>query len=707
MGSFDGNSVLITVVLTCLVIALVVALSWRLVGWRRDRVVLPLPGPPPSSTADDIGEQIAVRAEVRVWQDRLSEIQQATRDLEPLRSEVLSLGEELACRRNEIAAVQAELEVRRATLAEAGKRGRHLADELEGLYRSHEKERQLLASVVEEVGLAREEAAEAQQRCDHIVAAADMAQARLVSLQEEEAGLGRALAVVRGDLATNEDLLRASEAALEDRRRDVLDLERQSCVFATEAGEVATLRARVGQSLASLTDDIAAAEIRLNQLVESTLDARRRRDILAGEVISLYEERAGLVERVSEMRIAALDLEYRLPVAPKAQVASLIRPAPAPAPAPAPVTGPIVNAQIPSIPERASIARSIEVASVAPQPGMAGILATSSGRPVARWRAWAQTTAKPRNDSFGDGGEVVWRRNEDRFRLSQIEGAGGMGLLAAVSDGAGASGIFCGAWAETLVGKLPDAPISDLEALNCWLDGFCLDFRSTHSVQAKVDPTRHSKFVREGSFATLVVCWLGLYRGGGAGDINGAGDADAAVLHWLGYGDSPLLVFDRSANCMVLVESHPTSLADFDRDPHLLNWKNMPDSARLRTGMLRLPRLATIILASDGIGQFLALRHMASCQGRSGSQAMDAEYLALMNRNDSVSGGGRLAAAAKRHAMRPARSFSAELAEVSEALADESKFAALVSARHGDELLANDDSTVIMIEVDHGTYSAV
>jgi hypothetical protein len=394
-----------------------------------------------------------------------------------------------------------------------------------------------------------------------------------------------------------------------------------------------------------LCEDIAAAEDRYAQIVESTMEARRRRDVLAGEVMVLYSERARLIEEISALRMSVLELKV----------------APPPAPSPVPVAPPEVRKA---------------AAAPVPRPSLPPRTASFSISPP--WAAQGQSSAKPRNDSFGSGPHITWRHNEDRFRLSEIAG----GVLAAVSDGAGASGLFCGAWAETLVGQLPATPIDSLKAFNDWLDPFCLEFHTTHARQSKNDAAKHSKFIREGSCATLVVCWLRF-------------SGDKAFVHWLGYGDSPLLVFDRSGREPLLIAGHPDSLGAFDRDPHLLNWKDMPDPGSLKTGVIPLPARATVVLASDGIGQFMLLRYLAA--QREGVGALGAEFRRL-----EAGGDGRLAAAVKAHAARPASSFSAELSTLRTSLETETGFAALVAARCEDGLLANDDSTLIMIDIGTG-----
>ncbi|MEI8393198.1 MAG: hypothetical protein WCF85_00580 [Rhodospirillaceae bacterium] len=399
--------------------------------------------------------------------------------------------------------------------------------------------------------------------------------------------------------------------------REVAELVEQRHALLTE---IAALR-RTRQDLA---EAIATAESRHARVAEQTLEARERRQSLAGEVMALCGERATLIERVSALRIAAIELESgqltTIPLPPLA----MITPA-----GPEPIATPLLKPEPPRdspVPDEDNNEWTV--------------LSTVSGRAGARWLARACSVVKPRNDHYEIGQNIVVRQNEDRFRLSSTATA----IVAAVADGAGSSGLFCGPWAQELVGRLPAAPIEDIDALNQWLDCFCLDFRKTMAARCKADPPKHSKFVREGSCATLTACWLTV-------------EDQGLTLRWLGYGDSPLLVLDRRKKEPEIMISHPPDLAAFERDPYLLNWQAMPDARRLNTGKLDLPARASVILATDGIGKYLMRSLLVDRSG-------------------------------------------ATIAETRNHLDSDTSFSALVAARCEDGVLANDDSTVIMIEIE-------
>jgi len=303
-----------------------------------------------------------------------------------------------------------------------------------------------------------------------------------------------------------------------------------------------------------------------------------------------------------------------------------------------------------------------------------------------------RTAPKPNNDYFDIDSRRVWRGNEDRVRITEWPDS----ILAAVADGAGGSGLFCGAWAETLLQHLPMEPLCGWDDLNGWLDGFWEVFRAEYAEQAAADPVRRSKFVREGSCATLMACWLRLDQELGAS------------VHWLAYGDSPFLVFDRSGDGMRLVQHHPPTLNTFDQDPRLLNWKDIPDACDLRTGSMDCPSQATVVLASDGMGQSILLRYLADrCCRHEMEKSDPAAGLVREFQVLSEGGSGRLADAARRHLASQVPGFIETLAILRSGLATEESFHDLLQDHHEAGLLPNDDSTLIIIDIDTTTQVPV
>jgi len=462
----------------------------------------------------------------------------------------------------------------------------------------------------------------------------------LAGTREDGQALRQDYAAARAELAerSREDAILAEQAAA---LRD--DLERDRRLAADIAGEIAEARRRQAELSAAESE----SRRRQAELMEAEAETRRRLEGVQAELARCHDDQETL-RRTLEARRAEIEA---LAARPVEEAAPTVSPPPS---------------------EAAPEAPPPAVAEPVPKPQSPAPALT----PV--WAARGQSVTKPRNDSFKDGAATVWRRNEDRFRISETA----TGVLAAVSDGAGASGLYCGAWAEALVARLPDRPLTGLVDLNGWLDGFCLDFQRGLAAQAKTDPRKHSKFVQEGSFATLAACWL--ERSG-----------PKVSCRWLAYGDSPLLVFDRTGGEPALVACHPDRLAVFDRDPQLLNWKTLPEPSALKAGEVALPARATVVLASDGIGQYLLLRHLAALQAGNGAGALLAELRRL-----AAEPGSRVGAAATAHLAGPPPGFAEELAELGNALATEPAFAALVAARCEAGLLANDDATLIMIDIE-------
>ena len=294
----------------------------------------------------------------------------------------------------------------------------------------------------------------------------------------------------------------------------------------------------------------------------------------------------------------------------------------------------------------------------------------------APWSVRALSVVKPGNDSYLSGGQSVARANEDRWRVD----ADDRRVIAAVADGAGSSGLFCGAWAETLVGHLPDTPLSDLAELDQWLGGLSDAFHHRQLARLVPQSVHRTKFIREGSYATLMVCWLTCQQ-------------RRLSLHWLGYGDSMMLVFQRQDGLFTLQQVCPSDLAGLDRSPHLLNWKDIPLAQGLVTGGMDLPASAVVVLASDALGQYLLLRYLASWDGR---DSVWREHLLAQVEN----GQGKLADLARMHLAAAPYRWSDEWGRITAALQSEGDFATWVQSTYDRGELANDDSTLVVIDIE-------
>ena len=251
--------------------------------------------------------------------------------------------------------------------------------------------------------------------------------------------------------------------------------------------------------------------------------------------------------------------------------------------------------------------------------------------------------------------------------------------------------MYCGPWAEALVERLPNLPISNLDALNQWIEGFWENFSVEHKKQTGNDAGKLSKFVQEGSYSTLVACWL---RKGDNG----------ITLNWTGYGDSPLYVFDGTENAMALSVCYPSTLGEIERDPHLLNWKDLAKDTYFHAGTRQITKPTTVILASDGIGQLVLLRYLAAIHslGGDGTSPVSSEQAAgLLGefRQLIQTGKGPLADMVRAHVDFPAAGFANELAALRTSLVSEDEFLRVIGDYYGHGLMPKDDATMILIDV--------
>lgn len=298
-------------------------------------------------------------------------------------------------------------------------------------------------------------------------------------------------------------------------------------------------------------------------------------------------------------------------------------------------------------------------------------------------QAWGASIEKPHNDVLvTNGGELVARKNEDRFRLGfAVPGA----LIAGVSDGAGGQGLFCGDWAETLLGQLPPCPIETGVELNNWLEGFWERFQQTFKERAKSDPFVYRKFVKEGSYATLAAAWL-------------TRDETGAKFGALVYGDSPLFVWSLAEECPTLRLLCPSNLSAFLHDPHLLNWRDEAQSERLQTlSNINLTPGEAIVLASDGIGQYLLFRYLY------GSPIADQSDAALHLRATAeelrIEQSSKLSRLIQAHEAEPDLSFADEFALLRRGFGNIETFADFIGERFERGLVPNDDCTVVVVSV--------
>lgn len=325
------------------------------------------------------------------------------------------------------------------------------------------------------------------------------------------------------------------------------------------------------------------------------------------------------------------------------------------------------------------------IEAVEPEPEPDPVVPVPAKASASDWVVLGQSVPKPKNDAFMVAGRQVSRQSEDRFRISELSD----GVLAAVADGAGSSGMFCGSWAEALVTQLPEQPFSGFAAFNDWIGDFWQGFYDEQKERARDDQMKLNKFVQEGSCSTLVACWASKTS------------PETTTLTWVGYGDSPLYVFDKSGGGAELIASYPGNLDQFERDPHLLNWKDLPDENRLTFGSLDIAGPATVVLASDGIGQAVLLRYLADRHDQPSHEKatpLTASLLAEF-RNMVDTGHGKLADMARNHASDTDADFPRAMTDLQSHLASAEHFKTLMDDHHARRLIPNDDLTAVVIDL--------
>ena len=290
------------------------------------------------------------------------------------------------------------------------------------------------------------------------------------------------------------------------------------------------------------------------------------------------------------------------------------------------------------------------------------------------------TIAKPRNDILvGQGGTEVSRQNEDAFRLEQFEDGT---VLAAVSDGAGGEGIYCGEWARTLLRNLHSEPIRTNEELNRWLKSFWESFYVEYSAHSKSNPTVHRKFFIEGSLATLSAVWIVPTSG-------------KFFCYGVFCGDSPIFLLRDGESDPALEMLFPDSVGALNQNPYLINWRSEIESeAVVFLNRFELKRGDVIVLTSDGIGRFLALKELFKYSSPDVMTTIVSE-----DRQSLLQEHGKLAAFAKTHAENPSINASEVISEIIAAMWLENGFQHYVKKQLELGLIENDDCTIVVTKI--------
>jgi len=167
-------------------------------------------------------------------------------------------------------------------------------------------------------------------------------------------------------------------------------------------------------------------------------------------------------------------------------------------------------------------------------------------------------------------------KGEDRFQIGKN--------FAAVADGSGGTGIFCGEWADYLLQHITTQPIVTYEDFIAYLYPLAGSFSSEFENIVGNDAYKKNRFFLEGSSSTLAIIWW-----------------DEIVIRWITYGDSHI-IFIRDEN----IESHPFKLSsEFSGESPLINWKTVPKEGYFMTGEINREGLKRVIIATDAVSKYV------------------------------------------------------------------------------------------------------
>jgi len=167
-------------------------------------------------------------------------------------------------------------------------------------------------------------------------------------------------------------------------------------------------------------------------------------------------------------------------------------------------------------------------------------------------------------------------------------------LFYAVSDGAGGCGVFCKEWAKYLTINIPKNPqlINQSKSMDWFYkisQGF---YEEVIAKQDLSDLVLQRKVFKEGSYATLVVCWI---------------DKNSDKLFYSSIGDSCLFYFEKQNQIYQLKTiSSLNQQDDIDDSPNLLNW-NIEIKQQLPFNSFEIENDFKLILASDSLSKWILL----------------------------------------------------------------------------------------------------
>lgn len=148
--------------------------------------------------------------------------------------------------------------------------------------------------------------------------------------------------------------------------------------------------------------------------------------------------------------------------------------------------------------------------------------------------------------------------NEDAIEIKKK----GQMLNIAISDGAGAAGIYCGHWSKHIVANQPNIPFNELEFYD-WFLTISKDFYIKINQQLPNDIFIQERFRNGGSYATLLYMWI---------------DEKKHLMKYVGIGDSTIFLFRKREDDYVTEIIYPINTQkSLNDNPNLINWsKNLP-----------------------------------------------------------------------------------------------------------------------------------
>jgi hypothetical protein len=177
--------------------------------------------------------------------------------------------------------------------------------------------------------------------------------------------------------------------------------------------------------------------------------------------------------------------------------------------------------------------------------------------------------------------------NEDSISISENEDFD----LFAVSDGAGGAGIYCGEWARFITSNQPEIPFFSKDEADAWFINLSKDFYQKYYPKVdKSDVYIREKFLKEGSYATILYCWI---------------SKRDRKLFYTAVGDTSLFIFSKTSSGMMPALIFPINeQMNLHDSPDLINWRRDLNFNLVSKEYL-LEKDDIVILCTDSIARLL------------------------------------------------------------------------------------------------------